>query len=198
LWLIIIMALVALLIFLLICIPIDFILVFSTTEKPAFRIKFSWLMGLVIKDFKKNEIKTEKKNKLRRKSSRNISSRFIIKVFKTRGLSKQIILFFRNIFRQITVRELTADFKISFENPDDTALLYAAVIPISNLLNSYPRYRINVQPSFDLESIVAGNLYGNIRLIPIRFIKPVLLFLFSLPALRIASGLLRTKWGKSS
>ena len=180
-WVIAILAGLAGLIIVALCIPLDTTFHIDVYGRPKFRMRVAWLFGLVSKEVKGGkEVKEgklkekEKPAKVKPKKKRGRKFRTILQILRTKGLLKQLKDLVKDIIRQFNLRELVADFKLGLDDPADTGLLFAIIGPATLLLNSSTTCKVRVQPAFGGEAAFEGFSYGNVRLRPIQLIPPFL------------------------
>jgi len=117
----------------------------------------------------------------------------LLAVVRTRGLLKHVIRFIKDIIRRIEIRNLYVHLKLGLADPADTGFLFAAVTPLLTFAGvQKPNIGIDIQPDFDQEKLW-GYAKGDLRLYPIRFIKPLLLFIFSLTTLRTMKAIIKAR-----
>jgi len=197
LWVIATLASLAVLIILILYIPVDVALRVDVYGRPKFGMNIGWLFGLVDREVSKGEKKPKEekkqpdKGKAKTKKKR-INTRAILKILRTKGLLTQFLTLLRDIFRQFKIGNLEANFRIGFDNPANTGLLFAFIGPVMLFLSRPLRPQIRIEPSF--EAVCEGYLYGTIRLRPLQLVTPFLRFAFSLPAMRTAKTLVLTTW----
>jgi hypothetical protein len=198
LWIIAALAILAVLILFALSLPLDLRGNIDISGRLKFRMRISWLFGLVNKDIAKSEKKPKDTKKAikdkRQPKGGGPRAKIILEILRVRGLFRQIKLLLKDILRLFRIKDLVADLKVGLGDPADTGLLFAIIGPINSILGYYLPNRINVQPSFKDEFILEGSLYGALRLRPIQFIPPILRFAFSLPTARVAKILVETKW----
>ena len=196
-WVIIALVSLAVILILILCVPLDIALHTDVHGRPNFRLRLSWLFGLVSKEITRGK-KPEEKNKevkdKRKPRERKKGSRVIFEILRTRGLLRQIKSLLRDVFSHLKIRTLRADFRVGLDNPADTGLLFALIGPATFLLNSSFPYQIRVQPSFKDEAVFEGYSNGVVRLRPIQLVTPFLKFTFSLATIRVMKKLVLTKW----
>ena len=196
-WAIAIIASLAVLITLLLCVPLDLVFRTNIDGRPKSSIRLTWLFGLVNKELRQTRKKPEEKRMIEHKQkSKNwtLGIRVTFEVLRTKGLLRQFVNFIKRIFRHIKIMELVANFKVGLDNPADTGLLFAFIAPINLLLSYFSPHQIRIEPSFAGEAIIEGNLHGAVRLRPIQLAAPLLGFAFSLPTLRAVKKLVFSKW----
>ena len=196
-WVIAVLASLAALITLLLCVPLDLVFRTNTDRKPKSSMRLVWLFGLVSKDLRQARKKPEEERAIEQKrKSRDWTRgmRITLEVMRTKGLPGQLGSFIKRILRHIKIRELVADFKVGLDNPADTGLLFAFLAPVNLLLRYFSPHHVRIEPSFASDTIIEGHLYGAVRLQPIQLAAPLLGFAFSLPTLRAVKKLVFYKW----
>jgi hypothetical protein len=197
LWVIAVLASLAVLITLLLCVPLDLVFRTNIDGKPKSSMRLVWLFGLVRKDLRQARKKPEEEgaNEQKRKTgdwTRGIS--ITLEVMRTKGLPGQLGSFIKRILRHIKIRELVANFKVGLDNPADTGLLFACLAPVNLVASYFSPHHVRIEPSFASDTLIEGHLYGAVRLRPIQLAAPLLGFVFSLPTLRATKKLVLYKW----
>lgn len=173
----------------LLIVPVDLIFNIGKRDNIESRVRIGWLFGLIGKDIsgrrKQAKVKKEKKKKR--------SVKPLLAVVRTRGFLKHFIRFIKDIIRRIKIRNLNVHLKLGLADPADTGFLFAAVTPLLTFAGvQKPTIDINIQPDFEQENL-QGYAEGGVRLYPIQFIKPLLLFIFSLTTLRAIKAIIRAR-----
>ena len=195
-WAIVVLASLAVLIALLLCVPLDLVFHTNTNVRHKFSIRLVWLFGLVSHELRQGKKRPEKKRAIEHKQTQRdwiwwIKTTF--EVMRTKGLIRQFGNLAKRIRRRIKIKELVANLKIDLDNPADTGLLFAFIAPLNLLLDYFSPHQVRIEPSFAGEAPIEGHLYGTIRLRPIQLAAPLLGFAFSLPTLRAAKKLVLSK-----
>lgn len=197
-WAIAVLAGLAALIILILCVPLDVVLRMDTDGRPKFRARLAWLFGLVSKDLRREKEKPEEEKRAtegkRKGKDRRADARLIFEVLQTKGLLGQLGRLLRSILSRIKIRELGANLSVGLDSPADTGLLFAFVAPVNVLLSSSFSHEISVQPCFADEPVLEGYFCGTATLRPIQLTTPLIAFAFSLPAMRAVKTLVLTKW----
>ena len=175
----------------LLIVPIDLIFNISKRDNIESRVRIGWLFGLIGKDIsvrrKQAKVKVNKEKKKKR------SVKPLLAVVRTRGFLKRLFGFIRDIIRRIEIRNTYVHLTLGLADPADTGFLFAAVTPLLTFAGvQKPSIDINIQPDFDQEKLW-GYAKGDLRLYPIRFIKPLLLFIFSLTTLRAMKAIITAR-----
>jgi len=198
LWVGIALASLVVLIVLVLWIPIDMSFRFDTYGKPKLKSNLVWLFGLVNKEQGRKKEESDKGDdisKIKPKpKKRGIKIITVLQVIKTKGLIKQCIRFLENIIRHIRINNFGGNFRIGFEDPADTGILFATIGATTSIVNTYCPHRINIEPSFEDRFVFEGNLYGTIRMRPIQLTSPFMRFIFSLSTIKVLKVLVLAKW----
>lgn len=194
-WAITVLASLAAIIILLLCMPLDVLLRVDADGKPRFRMRLAWFFGLLSKELRR-EKKPEEEAVERKKKPRDrrADARVIFEVLRTKGLFRRLSRLVRNILSRIKIRELGANLRVGLDNPADTGLLFAFIAPANLLLSYASTDELRVQPSFADEAVLEGYLYGTARVRPIQLVAPLMGFAFSLPTLKAVKTLVLTRW----
>ena len=197
-WVIATLASLAVLIILVFCVPLDMTFHIEAYGKPNFRVKLSWLFGLVSKELRKGKKEPEEKRKVvkgkPKRRKRGIRARTVLRILRTKGLLRRLGRLLRDIVSRLTIRQFRIDFRIGLDDPADTGLLFAIIGPATFFLGCSWRHQINVEPSFEDEAVFEGYLYGTVRLRPIQLVPPCMRFVFSLSTIRVLKVLVLAKW----
>jgi len=197
LWVIVTLASLAAIIILVLCVPLEMTLHADVCGKPKFRLKLSWLFGLVSKEVTRGKEPKEKKKLVKEKRKPREGKRRlrdILEILRTRGLLSQLKRLLRDVLSRLKIRDLIADFRVGLGNPADTGLIFAIIGPATFLWNSSFPHQIRVQPSFEDKAVFEGYSHGVVRLRPIQLVIPFLRFAFSIATIRAAKRLVLTKW----
>jgi len=197
LWAIAVLASLAILITLLLCVPLDMVFRTSVYGKPESSIRLVWLFGLVSRELRQMRRGTEEKRTIEHNHKRQDWTRGIrvtSEVLRTKDFLRQLVSFIKRILRHIKIKKLIADFKVGLDNPADIGLLFAFLAPLNLLLSYFSPHHIRIEPSFTGEAIIEGHFNGEVRLRPIHLAAPLIGFAFSLPTLRAIKKLVFSKW----
>ena len=196
-WVIAALASLAVLATLVLCVPLDISIHLDVYGRPKFRVRLTWLFGLVSKEVRGGRKKPEKKKRVvevkRKLRERGRRARTIFEILRTKGLLRQLRGLLMDVLRRFKIGELKANCRVGLDTPADTGLLFAVIRPATLFLSSSRVDEIRVQPSFDA-AVFEGYLHGAVRLHPIQLVLPFLRFAFSLAAIRVIKILVMTKW----
>lgn len=174
--------------FLILLLSIPFDLAFYVEKEEAFRsrVRVKWLFGLIGKNIGGGEKKPKPKKKRRR------SLRALLEMWKARDFLPKLLRFIRDAFRLLNIRKLKIHLRIGLDDPADTGMFFAAAGPTMVFLNRLPSVDIQIEPDFERESF-RGHLQGDLRIIPIKLIRPVVLLIFSVATLRAIKTMIRAR-----
>lgn len=195
-WVIAVLAGLAVLLIFILWVPLDMVLQADFDGKPKVRLKLSWLFGLVSRDITREKEKPAGERKAARGKKKRwwVNTGVIFRVLRTRGLLRHLKELIKGIFSCFHFREIAADFKVGLGDPANTGLMFALIGPASVFLGSSQRHQIRIEPSFGDDAILQGYSHGTVRLHPIRLVPPLLKFAFSLTTIRVAWILITDKW----
>ena len=164
--------------------------------RPEFRIRLTWLFGLVSKEVKSRKKRAEQKEETVERRGRGKRTGAIFKILRTKGLLRQLKRLVKDVLNCLKVRDLRVRFRVGLDDPADTALVFGPIGLAMLFLEAYSPYEIAVQPSFDGEAVFEGYSDGAVRLRPIQLVVAFTRFAFSLAAIRAVKMLILTKWRK--
>ncbi len=156
-----------------------------------------WIFGLVSKELGKGEKLEEKREtaeRMPKPKKKGLEAKTILKILRTKGMLTQLKRLLINTISCLKINELRANFRIGFDDPADTGMLFALIGPVILFLNLACRHPIRVTPSFEDETVIKGYFHGTLRLRPIQLIPPFIIFVFSLPTIKALKLLVSTKW----
>ncbi len=185
-WVLVALACLVALIIVLLSIPVDILFRIERYETSKFSIYFGWLFGLIKKELKQPEEKPEKKKKRQ-------FSFGLLKQLPVKGLIRQIKRLIIDISGRINIRKIDIDMTAGFDDPADTGYLCAAVYPILTFY-SFEKCRINFNASFEGKAILQGYGEGALRFFPIRFIIPLIRFIFSGAVFKTIRIMMAERW----
>ena len=142
-WVVAILASLAGLVILLLCVPLDMALRMDVYGRPKFSLRLAWLFGLVSKEIRKGKKKPEEKKRVAegkpKPRKRRVKARTVFEILQTRGLLGQFKRLLKDIFSRLKIRDLIVNLRVGLDNPADTGLLFAIIGPaIFFLSSSFP------------------------------------------------------------
>ena len=167
--------------------PVD--IIFSLQSSPSFarRISVRLMFGLIRLPIPSRFIRSPFRRPSRRKEYRGRRSqsrlrRFMI-LFKGKGFFRRVLRFISDMYRAVHIRILSLYCVLGLDDPADTGRLWAVIGPISNIIADLYLPDILIEPDFTAETFfVEGK--GEIRVIPVRILYIVTLFLMSPSTIR--------------
>ena len=193
-WVIAVLASLAVVFIVVLCVPLDVIFHLDVYGRPKFRMRLAWFFGLVSREVRQGEKKPEQEETIKRKRKTGPKIGNTLRVLRTKGLAGKLISLVKNIFNRLKIRNLVADFEIGLDSPADTGLLFAVINPATHFSSPSSFCEVKLRPSFADEAVIEGYLFGTLRVHPIQFVIPFAEFVFSLPALRAVKALVLMKW----
>lgn len=195
-WVIIVLAGLAVLFFFILCIPLDMVLHADVHGKPRVRLRVSWLFGLVSREISGEKEKPEEKRGAAQGKKKHGwgDSGVIFRILRTKGMLKRLKELVKHVLASFKWRDIVADFRVGLGDPADTGALFAFLGPAAAFLGSSHRHQIRIMPSFGDDAVLEGYSYGVARLRPIRLVPPLLKFAFSVTTIRVARTLISSKW----
>jgi hypothetical protein len=176
----------------LLTVPVDLVFNVGKRDHIESRVRIGWLFGLIGKDIRARRKQAKAKTKVKKKKKKR-SVKPLLAVLRTRGLLKHSLRFIKDIIRRIKIRNLYVHLTLGLADPADTGFLFAAVTPLITFVGvQKPTIDINIQPDFEQENL-QGYAEGGVRVYPIQFIRPLLLFIFSLTTLRAIRAIIRAR-----
>jgi hypothetical protein len=190
LWLVITLAVLVLLILFLLAIPVGLAFYLDVHRQAKARITFLWMFGLVHRQI--NFDKDQKIPKEKREKQKTKDRGFKLRSFlRARGFVGQIFKLIRSILGCIHIKSAKCYFRLGFDDPVLTGMLFGYVYPLNLLLPR--RFSLNIEPVFP-EVLIEGSASGIVTLRPICLVVPLLRFIFSLVFLRFAWDQISGKW----
>jgi hypothetical protein len=196
LWIIAVLAGLAVLFFFILWVPLDMVLHADTDGKPKLRLKFSWFFGLVSRELtgKKGKPAGKRKAARARKKRGWANAGLLFKIIRTRGLLRHLKELITDVLGCFRFRDIFADFKIGLGDPADTGLLFAILGPATAFVGSSHLHRVRLEPSFVDDAVLQGYSHGTLRLRPIRLVPPFLKFTFSKVTMKVVWTLMADRW----
>ena len=164
---------------LLLSVPVDLIFAVERHGEVKGRIRVAWMFGFVGKDIRRRKRKPKKEEKRKRKRG----VRPLLAMMRSRGFVRKLSRFIRDVLRRLKIRELKLDLMVGLGDPAETGMLCAAMPGLIAFANSLAPVDMRIRPDFT-EAKLRGYLRGDLRVFPIRFVVPTILFSCSPTTLR--------------
>jgi hypothetical protein len=186
---------------LLLAIPVEIEYTFDSRTRPRSTGRVVWLLGLVRLrpgGRKKQKRRDERRRKaaLKRRGLRKPAGagkrgpRVLLAAFGSEGFARRVFRLLHAVLAVSEIRRLRARFRIGLDDPADTGLVYGLLAPGLSLLYALPRADFAAIPVFD-RSALEADMHVRLRLVPINYLKAVVVFVFSIETLRAARAAYR-------
>ena len=187
----------ACLMILLLVIPIDIIFFLERFPLLQRRIFVSLIFGLIRLPVPSRSIRSLFRLRSRRKESKDRRSqsqlRLVMMVFKSKGFFRRLLKFISDMYKAMRISILSLHFILGLDDPADTGRLWAFVGPISNIFSDLYFPNICFEPDFLAETFyVEGK--GEIRIMPIRVLYIITVFLLSPPTIRAVWAIMTKRY----
>ena len=173
------------------CIPVQTTFTIDTSSPQRYRLRASWLFGLVRKDIRKKRKPPRKK-----KEGTGLLSyiRSYSKISRFTGLMPRLSSLAMDIYHRLKAGTVHGDLRIGLEDPALTGIVFAVIGPVNAMLNLLPNYSVSLHPVFEDEDILEGHLNGSVTVRPVRLMIPALRFGLSREVLRAGKVLAGERW----
>jgi hypothetical protein len=170
----------ALLVLALLAVPLDLCCHAEGGSTLRWTVRVRWLFGLVrVQRTGSGEAAagtaSPKPGKQARKVRGRSQGRRIPPFAKERVFVKRAFRLLRTLAGRITIRRASADVRIGLADPADTGVLYGIMAPALVMLDGRFPGGLTVTPDFTGERL-AGNAEGDIRVVPLGLVPPIMSF----------------------
>lgn len=163
------------------CIPLDVVLTFDSTSEKKFRLRLTWLFGMIGFEVLPYFNRLKKKKRPGR-----FSPRKLLALIRIKGLTRRAWLLSKDICSKVRIKELASTLRFGLGEPALTGILYGVISATRPLLRLPPQYRMEIEPSFTSQYILEGHARCILSLQPVRMVLPFCRFIFSPPGRRAA------------
>jgi len=192
-WVVGLVAGIVLLFILLLAVPVDVSFSLERDGSFSLRARVGWMFGLIGKNIGgKKRKKTVEKAKERKTTRRRGSVRSLLAVLTTEGFPQKLYGLIREILRIVKIRELKASFRIGLGDAAETGMLFAVLAPAMVFVRAYSSAEVQLEPDFEQERL-EGYCKGDVRAVPIKFVKAFVPFVFSWTTMRAMRAMLRAR-----
>jgi len=160
----------------LLCIPLQASIKATAADSPVCAIRIAWLYGLIVKNI---TVPSQSPRKGKRSGRKPGHVRIPLSLIFNPCFRHQFIKLLRKLSKKISVRRVAVDLRIGIDDPADTWVLTACAIWITLFVHPPFRHSISIQPDFTDEFIIIGTASGDIELMPIQMIVPIMNFMRS-------------------
>ena len=190
LWLLVSLAGMAGLVILVLSIPVELAFSFEREQQFRARARIGWLFGLVGKTISggtKQQKEATSADMPRPKKSRkgNLNFRTFISLVRA-GTLGDLARLGRRILSTVKMRHLSLRLRVGLDDPADTGVLWGAVAPVVAYAGSLRPGALAMEPDFTGAQFT-GRGAVSLRIVPIRWLPPILLFALN-------PSVLRTGW----
>ncbi|MDD5312254.1 MAG: hypothetical protein PHO26_04380 [Dehalococcoidia bacterium] len=174
--LIIILALLLLCIFLLF-LPLEILILARISGNTDVRIRITYFFQLLNWEFQltgKKKNKPQARKGLEKKRSSWISR--LYNLLQVEGLWNSIWTLITRLKKGVRIEDISADAKFSLGDDYYTGMMTGLILPLVLILGQSVKGEINLQPIFEEDLMLEGQLYSDILIRPIKVLIPCVMF----------------------
>ena len=170
-------------------IPVDVRLRLARQPGFFFQVRFRWLFGLVDRDLKASRSRDTRDTVLpetsarKRRRERRGRRHHPVAMLRAKGFLNAVVRFATRLLRAARLKDVSGWLRAGFDDPADTGLLCAWLLPLWASVEARSPGRLVVTPDFSQETLVFS-LAGEVRLVPANLLWPALAFALSPGTLR--------------
>jgi len=193
--------------FLLLAIPVELFIDYDSQAKIKLRARVVWFFGLVnIKHSNKPKSKQQTKTKSEKtkfdsksnknktpKKSRQKKNPFLWTALTSEGFVQRLVRLIYDILTTAKIKTFFARIYFGMDDPADTGRIYGIGAPLFSVFYAIPQLDFEAIPVFD-EEIFRGQLKTHVHVVPINYVKVILLFLFSRELWRTVYRIIKVKF----
>jgi hypothetical protein len=176
-------------------VPLDIFLSFDTARSEKLTLRATWLFGLLRvhhSGFGKKPAKLQRKKEKKAVSVWKPDLRLLLQILRVKGMGGAIARLVHRIFLRFEILDLRGELVMGLDDPADTGILVAMLMPVCFILNTLSGKFVMVRPSFGGEGLDI-NAEAIVRLLPIWPCLCVGRFIFSMPAYTALKIVIETK-----
>jgi hypothetical protein len=177
------------------CVPLDISLSFDTTRSEKLSLRVTWLFGFLRvhqSKFGKKPAKPQAKKEKKAEGVRMQDLRLVLQILRVKGMGRAIARLIHCIFLRLEILDLRGELIMGLDDPADTGILMAILMPACIILNTLSGKFFMVRPSFG-GAALDGNGEAIVRLFPIWHCLSAARFIFSTPAFTALKIVIETK-----
>lgn len=177
------------------CVPLDVSLGFDTTRSVKHSLRVTWLFGFLRvhqSEVGKKPAKPQGKKEKKEEGARKRDLRLALQILRVKGMGRAIARLVHRFFLRLKILDLRGELIIGLDDPADTGILVAMLMPACIMLNTLSGKFFMVRPSF-AGAVLDGNGEAVVRLFPIWFCLSVARFILSMPAFTALKIVIETK-----
>ena len=178
-WLLVSLAGMAGLALLLLSIPLDLAFSFEREQQFRARARIGWLFGRVGKNIgggttQHKEAKSPRQSEPAKPEKGGSNLRLLTSLVRD-GALNDFLRLARRIFSTVNVRRLNVQLHVGLDDPAETGLLWGAVAPVVAYADFLRPGAVALEPDFTGPRF-AGQGSASLRIVPLRWLPPILLF----------------------
>ncbi len=177
------------------CMPLDISLSFDSTRSEKLSLRVAWLFGFLRvhqSEFGKKPAKPQGKKEKKAEEVRKRNLMLVLRILRVKGMGRAIARFAHRIFLRLEILDLRGELIMGLDDPADTGVLMAVLMPACIILNTLSGKFFMVRPSFG-GAVLDGNGEAIVRLFPIWSCLSAPRFIFSRPAFTALKIVIETK-----
>ncbi len=177
------------------CVPLDISLSFDTTRSDWLSLRVTWLFGFLKvhqSEFGEKPAKPRDKKKKKAEGVRKRDLRLVFQILRVKGMGGAIVRLVNRILLRLEIPHLRGELVMGLDDPADTGILMAVLMPACIILNTLSGKFFMVRPSFG-GAVLDGNGQAIVRLFPIWPCLSAARFIFSRPAFTALKIVIETK-----
>lgn len=166
-------------ILLLLVLPLGIRLSASFHGGAVFNARIQFLFGLLSWDLSTGRARRDKPARpvAEREGTYRISR--VVEAVQVKGLGDRIKLLIKHIFRRVKVQSIQSDLRVSLGDDYYTGMLAGLLIPPVLYLNQRFNDVVLIQPAFEEDMFLEGDVSGDLQVRPIHVLVPCLDFALS-------------------
>jgi len=176
--LIIVLAVVALIILLLV-LPLGIRLSARFHGGAIFNVRIQFLFGLLSWEVSTGRARREKPDGPDIEKTGNSGLSRLIEAAQVKGLGARIKLLIKQIYHRVRVQSVQSDLRVSLGEDYYTGMLAGIFIPAVLYLNQKFDGTVLIQPAFEEELFLKGDICGDLQIRPVHMLVPCLGFALS-------------------
>ena len=177
------------------CVPLDISLSFDRTRSKKLSLRVRWLFGFLRlhrSEFGKKPDRLQHKRDKKAAGLRKRDLRLVFQILRVKGMRGAIAQLAHRIFLRLEVLDLRGELIMGLDDPADTGILMAMLMPACIILNTLSGKFFMVRPSFG-GAVLDGNGKAIVRLFPIWACLSAARFILSMPAFTALKIVIETK-----
>lgn len=187
----------------LLAVPLEIEFTYNSQSRRKSTTSIVWLFGLVrfqlarkreadFWDQVQYEVTPIKRNSRKPAGADNRGVRVFFAVLRSEGFIRRLFRLIYEILTVARINRLRVRLLFGLDDPADTGFIYGLLSPGFSSLYALPQVDFDVTPVFD-RSVVETNMEMKIRVVPVNYLKAVVLFVFSRESFRATKAAFRVR-----